>query len=228
VAAVGQYFQSGDVIGAINELINIPAYTTNAFLNGAGALDLTSVVVPLLPPNLAGLIQSIGLNLGGWLSPAVPFNGSLTAANNPPTEYTGGTLFDIVSAKTKPVAGIGGTTTGLPVGWGGSVIGLGQFLGQQLLVTPPAPGATVAAAAAALGAAAATAAISATATVPATPAIPDALVSGPAAQNDAPTPPAGHRGRSAAGSANSGNDTAGAASAGGMAKSAGARGAARR
>ena len=174
-------------------------------------------MTPLLPPSRAGLIEKIGLNLGGWISPPVPFNGSLTAVNKPPTEYTGGALFDIVSVKTKPVAGVGGTTTGLPVGWGGSVIGLRQFLGQQLLVTPPAP-----------GAAAATPAIPATPAVPATPAIPDALASGHAAQNDATTPPAGHRGRSAAGSANSGNDTAGAASAGGMAKSAGARGAARR
>ncbi len=137
--AVSQYWQNGDLTGAINELINIPANVTNASLNGAGLLDLTAVALPLLPPAVASLVRSLGVQLGGTLSPPVPFNGSLTAANNPPTQFTGGTLFDAVQATTNPVAGIGGNTTGLPVGWAGSVIGLGQFLGQKMLVTPPPP-----------------------------------------------------------------------------------------
>ena len=46
----GSAFQDGDVIGAINELINIPANVTNASLNGAGLLDLTEVVKNIVPP----------------------------------------------------------------------------------------------------------------------------------------------------------------------------------
>ncbi len=134
--AVGQFVQGGDLIGAINELLNIPTNVTNASLNGAGALDLTEIAKNILPPAIAPLIQAFGLNLGGAITPAVPFNGSLVQANNPPTEFTGGTLFDSVSAKAA-VAGIGAETTGLPVGWAQSAIGLGQFLGKNLLVTPP-------------------------------------------------------------------------------------------
>lgn len=137
--AVGEFWKNGDLTGAINELINIPANVTNASLNGAGLLDLTAVALPLLPPAVASLVKSLGVQLGGTLSPPVPFNGSLTAANNPPTQFTGGTLFDTIQATTNPVAGVGGNTTGLPVGWAGSVIGLGQFLGQKMLVTPPPP-----------------------------------------------------------------------------------------
>ncbi len=140
--AVDQFVQDGDLIGAINELLNIPTKVTNASLNGAGALDLTAIVQNILPPAIAPLIQAFGLNLGGAITPAVPFNGSLAVTNNPPTVFTGGTLFDSVSAKAS-VAGIGAQTTGLPVGWAQSVIGLGQFLGKNLLVTPPPPGAAV-------------------------------------------------------------------------------------
>jgi hypothetical protein len=34
--AIGAFFEAGDVTGAINELINIPANVTNAVLNGGG------------------------------------------------------------------------------------------------------------------------------------------------------------------------------------------------
>ena len=140
--AVGEFFQGGDLIGAINELLNIPTKVTNASLNGAGALDLTAIAKNILPPSIAPLIQAFGLNLGGAITPAVPYNGSLAVANNPPTVFTGGTLFDSVSAKAS-VAGVGAETTGLPVGWAQSAIGLGQYLGKNLLVTPPPPGAAV-------------------------------------------------------------------------------------
>jgi len=166
--AVGAFFQAGDVIGAINELINIPANVTNGVLNGAGYVDLTAVVNAIQP--LPDTIKSIGLNLGGLISPPVPFEGTLDA----PTVRNGGTLFDNIATE----AGVGGltvTTPGLPVSWFGSVVGLGQFLSKAMLVTPPAPGATVAAAAAAPAAAAATPAVPAVSAVPAiadSPAVP--------------------------------------------------------
>ncbi|MCB9442426.1 MAG: hypothetical protein H6523_19580 [Mycolicibacterium sp.] len=138
--AVGQYFQDGDVIGAINELINIPANVTNASLNGAGLLDLTEVVKNIVPPAIAALITSFGANLGGLISPPVPYDGSLTNANRPPTVYTAGTLFDVV--QTNAVGGLA-QTTGLPVGWVESVIGVKQFVAKNLLVAPPTATAAV-------------------------------------------------------------------------------------
>ena len=147
--AVGDYFKAGDAIGAINALLNIPAYTTNAFLNGAGYLDLTNVVnkISPLPPE----VNTIGLNLGGLVSPPVPFTGTLAA----PTSLSGGVGFDSLATNvTYKIPPFGPTVRisdpGIPVGWNSSVIGLGQFLGKQLLVPkPPAAQAKAPAAAAA-------------------------------------------------------------------------------
>ena len=147
--AVGEFFNEGDVIGAINELINIPANVTDGVLNGAGYLDLTGVVnaISPLPPE----VKNIGLNLGGLVSPPVPIESA--------PELAGGVLFDSVAAgisyKVSQLPRPDGTSInvddpGLPVSWVGSAIGLGQFLGQELLVTPPpAPVQAVAPAAAA-------------------------------------------------------------------------------
>jgi len=139
--AIGQYFQDGDVIGAINELINIPANVTNAVLNGAGYLDLTAVVNAIAP--LPSEVKSIGLNLGGLLN-AVPASGTLDA----PETWSGGTLFDglaaTISYKISNLPRPDGTSVtvadpGIQEGFYGSVVGLGQYLGEQMLVTPPAP-----------------------------------------------------------------------------------------
>ena len=134
--AVGQFFNEGDVIGAINELINIPANVTDGVLNGAGYLDLTGVVnaISPLPPE----VKNIGLNLGGLVSPPVPIDSA--------PELAGGVLFDSVAAgisyKVSQFPRPDGTyinvdDPGLPVSWVGSAIGLGQFLGEQMVVTPP-------------------------------------------------------------------------------------------
>ncbi|MCB9442425.1 MAG: hypothetical protein H6523_19575 [Mycolicibacterium sp.] len=139
--AIGQYFADGDVIGAINELINIPANVTNGVLNGAGYLDLTGVVNAIVP--LPDAIKSIGLNLGGLISPPVPFEGTLAA----PTALNGGTLFDNIAVEAEAL-GVTVKSPGLPVSWFGSVIGLGQFLSEAMLVpAPTAPTAAVRAAA---------------------------------------------------------------------------------
>ena len=102
----------------------------------SGFVDLTSVVINLIP-QAAALIQQVGVQLGGLLTPPVPFNGSLVG-NPAPSQFTGGTLFDAVLAR----AG-GGNTTGLPVGYFQSAIGLGQFLGTNMLAPPPASAAGV-------------------------------------------------------------------------------------
>jgi hypothetical protein len=154
ITAARNFFDTGDVIGGINEIINIPANTTNAFLNGLpGILDLTSQLLPLLPPALQGAIQRLGLQLSGFLTGPVPLNGSLTNANRPPTIFTGGTLFDLISARAT-LAGLGADTTGLKVGYYQAAIGLGQFLGQRMLVPPPTPGSGATAAAPKVAAAA--------------------------------------------------------------------------
>jgi hypothetical protein len=131
--AVGEFFEAGDVIGAINELINIPANVTNGVLNGAGFLDLTAIVTSILPLP----VEYIGINLGGLLT-STPSNGSLTDPDDPPTQYSGGVGFDGVAAGVPSPLGVA-KFDGVPVGWAGSVVGLGQVLGEQLVVTPPAP-----------------------------------------------------------------------------------------
>ena len=182
--AVSQYFQDGDVIGAINELINIPANVTNGVLNGAGYLDLTGVVNAIQP--LPDSIKSIGLNLGGLISPPVPFEGTLDA----PTALSGGTLFDNIATEAA-VGGLSVKTPGLPVSWFGSVIGLGHFLSEELLVTPPpAPTQAVAPAAAAAVAAPVVAEAPAPAAAVADDPAPAPVVAEVAEVADAPEAPA--------------------------------------
>ena len=124
------------------------ANVTNAVLNGAGYLDLTGVANALAP--LPPEVTSIGINLGGIISPPVPAEGTVAE----PTALNGGVAFDSVAADIAyRVPPFGPTVRvsdpGIPVSWLGSVIGLGQFLGDQMLVTPPATAqATLAAAAA--------------------------------------------------------------------------------
>jgi hypothetical protein len=131
--AIGEYFEAGDVQSALFELINIPANMTNAFLNGAGYLDLTEIVANFLDLP----VKNIGLYLGGLLT-ATPVDGSVDDPDNPPTGYSGGVAFDAVAAGVETPLGVV-NFGGIPVGWFGSVIGLGQFLADQLLITPPAP-----------------------------------------------------------------------------------------
>jgi hypothetical protein len=142
--AVGEAFEGGNVQDALFELINIPANMTNAFFNGTGFWDLTGVIENFftLPEAFEG--TKIGFNMGGLLN-AVPVDGSLVDPANPPTKYASGVAFDSLAI---PECTGSGTACafindqpipGLPNGWLGSAIGLGQFLGDQLLVTPPAP-----------------------------------------------------------------------------------------
>ena len=144
VTAIVDFIGQSDVIGALNELVNIPANLVNGFLNGA-VLDLEPIANLLAP----GLFKGpIGLNLGGLITGPVPMNGSLDPAD-PPTEFSGGNLYTSLYADTlfgATAAGI--NAPGLPTGPIGSLIGMGQFLSEELLVTPPAaPAATEVAAA---------------------------------------------------------------------------------
>jgi hypothetical protein len=133
VTAIVDFIGDGDVVGALNELVNIPANLVNGFLNGA-VLNLTPIVNLIAP--LDGLF--VGLNLGGLLAGPAALNGSFIDPADPPTEFSPGTLLDALVVQLElPVAV---QYLGQPIGPVGSLIGMGQFLGQQLL-TPPAPAA---------------------------------------------------------------------------------------
>lgn len=182
--AIGDYFKNGEVLAAINELINIPAKTTNAFLNGGGYLDLTAVLNQIAPLP----VDSIGLNLGGLLN-AVPANGNLQDPDDPPTEWAGGGAFDgVFVGFSPPPAEL--FASGLPVGWAGSVIGLGQFLAKEMLVTPPVKATAAVAPAAAATAPVAEAAPAVAETPSAAIADAPAVVEAPAAPAAAPAAPA--------------------------------------
>ncbi|HOB50879.1 MAG TPA: outer membrane porin GjpA [Mycobacterium sp.] len=144
----------GDLVAALNDLINIPANVVNAVLNGGQVLDLTPLV-NLLGIEIPGTqINSIGFALGGLLSQG----GSLFNAfdtNLIITEY------DV----EVPLAGVG-------AGALGSVIGLTQTIANAIAVTPPAAAsARSAAAVEAPAEAAAPAAVAATADVAETAAV---------------------------------------------------------
>lgn len=59
----------GDAVGALNEIVNIPAQMTDGFLNGYGPVDLTEQLAPILPDLPIGRIGAVGVELGGLLSP---------------------------------------------------------------------------------------------------------------------------------------------------------------
>jgi hypothetical protein len=143
--AIGKYFEAGDVQNALFELINIPANMTNAVLNGGGFLDLTGIIGAFVDlPSVFDGVQ-IGVRQGGLLN-AIPLEGSFVDPNDPQKEYASGVGLDSFSV---PVC-TGGTgaacnfvndqpIVGLPNGWLGSTIGLGQYLADQMLVTPAPP-----------------------------------------------------------------------------------------
>ncbi len=171
--AVGEFFKNGDVIGAINELLNIPANTTNAFLNGGQVLDLTNIVSSLLPKQ----ITKIGIALGGLLSP-------------------GGSAFNALDLVTKPFAPAPPTVAipGVPAGILTSSILLGRQIGEAIDVGPFVPSAAAAPAAAKPAPAAAAVSApeaSAPAVAPEAPAVaPEAPAVAPEAPAVAPEAPA--------------------------------------
>ena len=157
--AIGAYVKSGDVAGALNELINIPANVTNAFLNGGKYLDLTGIVPKLgiaLPPQ----VSKIGFNMGGLLNVAPRAYEPPTLPGSDVHPYGGGVAFDSIAVELQQEAvGLrdpGGSTAtvsdpGWPTGAIAPVIGLGQALADEMLVSNQelvsgAPAATKAAA----------------------------------------------------------------------------------
>ena len=109
--------QESDFQGALIELINIPANTINAALNGGQVLDLTGLV-SLLGITLPDEVKSLGLQMGGLLSPGgVALDALATEASIP-------NVADVV-------------VSGLPIGPIGALAGLTSFIAQSIVVTPP-------------------------------------------------------------------------------------------
>lgn len=139
VSSIVHNLVKADVIGALNDLINIPAAVTNAFLNGGQTLELT----PLL--NLLGVkipdVERAGITMGGLLSP-------------------GGSMFNALDADLSitmpPLPTINAALHGVPTGSLGSLIGLTNTIAGAIKITPPNSAAAKAAAARATAAEATT------------------------------------------------------------------------
>lgn len=124
--------QESNFQDALIELINIPANTIGAILNGGQTLDLTPVL-GLLGVTLPDTIKSIGLQMGGLLSP-------------------GGVAFDSLAAEASIPNVLDVTVPGLPVGPIGALAGLTNYVAKSIVVTPPASTASAVAAAASVAA----------------------------------------------------------------------------
>ena len=139
--AFGADLKAGQLLSAVYDLVNIPANMTNAFFNGAGFMDLTNLVGKVAGIEIPEAVGRIGLNLGGLLN--------ATPVQTPPTdEYNGGVAFDAIAGGGDGLLPDNGIR-GIKVGLGGALVGMGQFLGKELKVTPPLQAATAAAAPAA-------------------------------------------------------------------------------
>ena len=108
--------EESDVGGALTELVNIPANAIGAFLNGGQILDLTGLLTRLNVP-LPSTITSVGLQLGGLLSP-------------------GGVALDGLATEAS-LLGASVTVTGLPVGPIGALSTLANYVAKSIVVAPP-------------------------------------------------------------------------------------------
>lgn len=142
VGAIISALSAGNFTAAINELINVPAYVTNAFLNGGENLDLTPIL-GLLGITLPASVQALGLNMGGLL----------TGSGVQPGE-TYGVAFDGLSATASVqldprLPAVTVVDPGLPVGPIGALIFADNAVAEAIAVTAPGRAWRVGAAAAA-------------------------------------------------------------------------------
>lgn len=124
--------QASDVVGAINNLINIPTNMVNAALNGT-TLNLSPLLKGILPPE----ITSVGFALGGLLttytSPVGVVGGGV---------QVGGVGFDSLSVSAtfpNPIPfqpDIVISDPGIGIGLVGGLVGLTRFVADAINVTP--------------------------------------------------------------------------------------------
>ncbi len=110
--------QESDFGGALTELINIPANVIGAALNGGQTLDLTPLV-GLLGVELPDSITSIGLKMGGLLSPGGVGLDALAAVAS-------------LDPQADPIV-----VPGLPVGPIGALAGLNSYIAKSIVLPAP-------------------------------------------------------------------------------------------
>ena len=110
--------QESDFGGALTELINIPANVIGAVLNGGQTLDLTPLV-GLLGVELPDSITSIGLKMGGLLSPGGVGLDALAAVAS-------------LDPQADPIV-----VPGLPVGPLGALAGLNSYVAKSIVLPAP-------------------------------------------------------------------------------------------
>ncbi len=134
---------SGELVDAINEIINIPANMVNAFLNGGKVLDLTPVLKNILPSE----VTSLGIMLGGLLSPGGSLFNSLDIVANvgfgpiPVPGVPAGTIGSLMALGGAIAKAIGWSGTGNPLHPGIPVPGAAAVAASSV-AAPEAPAAT--------------------------------------------------------------------------------------
>jgi hypothetical protein len=148
-----------DWTAALNEVINLPANTFNAILNGGGHLDLTpivKIVAPIVGLNLPEGTK-IGLATGGFLTPATQMGGEVGTVQTPGFYGWGGTAWDAVSAEATVPNPLGEgtldvTINGIPVGNAATQYGERYAIAQAIRLPMPKSAAARTASAAAVAA----------------------------------------------------------------------------
>ena len=131
ITAIITKIKASDWGGAYNELLNIPANMTNAFLNGGPTLDLTSLIPKL---GLPSQVKTLGLAMGGVLSPGGSLFNSLDTSVNIGTDRIP-IIVNVAGVQTGPIGSLMG------VGWEvASAIGWDRN-GNPLHPGIPVPGA---------------------------------------------------------------------------------------
>lgn len=148
-----------DWTAALNAVINLPANTFNAVLNGGGHLDLTpivKIVAPIVGLNLPEGTK-LGLATGGFLTPATQMGGEVGTVKTPGFYGWGGTAWDAVSAEASLPNPFGAGTldvniTGIPVGNAATQYGERYAIARAITLPMPKSAATGTASAAAVAA----------------------------------------------------------------------------
>lgn len=110
--------QESNIAGAVTELINIPANVIGAVLNGGQTLDLTPLI-SLLGVTLPDSITSIGLKMGGLLSPGGVGLDALAAVAS-------------LDPQADPIV-----VPGLTVGPIGALAGLNSYVAKSIVLPAP-------------------------------------------------------------------------------------------
>lgn len=118
---------NSDFLGALNDLINIPANLVNAFLNGGQKLDISGILAPLLPDSVT--LNSSDLVLGGILAQGASLFNALG--------------IDVsVRLAPPPFPPVNVAVPGVPGGIFGALIAFTKAIANSIEVVPPGAAST--------------------------------------------------------------------------------------